>query len=122
MADNECCFVGQNHARILRVLCGTLHGNVGRRVFVRKFFRLFWIESVQWYVNDRNTVQRRNTLFKPVFILELNYEFSRGRVGKIELGVEGYTFMSRNKQPRKYLIGRSYIRTTNLIGRLIWWS
>ena len=122
MADNECCFVGQNHARILRVLCGTLHGNVGRRVVVRKFFRLFWIESVQWYVNDRNTVQRRNTLFKPVFILELNYEFSRGRVGKIELGVEGYTFMSRNKQPRKYLIGRSYIRTTNLIGRLIWWS
>ena len=29
---------------------------------------------------------------------------------------EDYTFMSRNKQSRKYLIGRS-IRTTNLIGR-----
>ena len=69
MADNEWCFVGQNHARILRVLCGTLHGNVGHRVFVRKFFSfILGRVCTAWYVNDRNTVQSHNTLFKPVFI------------------------------------------------------
>ena len=25
---------------------------------VRKFFCLFWIESVEWYVNDRNAVRK----------------------------------------------------------------
>ena len=47
MVDNECCFVGQNHAWILRVLCRTWHGTDGRRVYVRK---------------------SRRTLFKQVFI------------------------------------------------------
>ena len=31
MADNNCCFVGQNHAWILRVLCGTCYRTDGRR-------------------------------------------------------------------------------------------
>ena len=31
MANNECHFVGQNHAWILRVLCRTWHGTDGRR-------------------------------------------------------------------------------------------
>ena len=50
MADNGRCFVGQNHAWILRVLCGTWHGTDGRRVFVRKFFVFLFIlgRSMQW--------------------------------------------------------------------------
>ena len=39
MADNECYFMRQNHAWILRMLCGT-SGTVGRHVFARKFLRL----------------------------------------------------------------------------------
>ena len=47
----------------LRVLCVELM--IGRLAFIRKFlvFCLFWIESVQWYVNDQNTVRTNDCLF-----------------------------------------------------------
>ena len=38
--------IRHNHAWILRVLCGALHGTDGKRVFFRNFFCVFllWIE------------------------------------------------------------------------------
>ena len=43
MANNECCFIGQNHAWILRVLCGTWPGPDMESAFLSaRFFVCFF--------------------------------------------------------------------------------